>query len=135
MNTDEKKLLLIDDSNDLLEVLKIFFNQKGYTVTTTFNGSGIHSLINDFKPDVLLMDVLLNGQDGRQICRELRSSADTKHLGIIITSASPDNLKNYSMYGADDCIEKPFSLDALQQKIESVLSWTPIRKKAHLAMH
>jgi DNA-binding response OmpR family regulator len=132
---DNKKLLLIDDSSDLLEVLKIYFDKKGYIVDIVSNNREIYSAINNSDPDILLMDVLLGGSDGRQICKTLRDCPVTKHLGIILTSASSDNLENYRMFGADDCIEKPFELTDLEQKIASILTWAPIRKKALLKTH
>lgn len=132
---DKKKLLLIDDSRDLLEVLKIYFDKKGYIVSIVSNSREIYSAIKTSDPDILLMDVLLSGSDGRQICKTLRESPDTRHLGIILTSASADNLENYRMFGADDYIEKPFELTDLEQKVTSILTWAPIRKKALLNIH
>ena len=132
---NNKKLLLIDDSSDLLEVLKIYFDKKGYIVDIVSNSREIYSTINNSDPDILLMDVLLCGSDGRHICKALRESHDTRHLGIILTSASACNLEDYKAYGADDCIEKPFELPDLEQKVTSILTWAPIRRKALLNIH
>lgn len=121
---------MLDDSEDLLWLLKIFFEEKGYEVKSILDGDKIFSAIESFQPDILLMDVLLNGSDGRTICQSLRAQPQTRHLGILLTSASPQNLKDYKNYRADDCIEKPFDLSLLDQKINSILSWLPIRRKA-----
>lgn len=129
-NTDGKRLLILDDSEDLLWILKVFFEEKGYIVKTILNGDEIFSDIKSFQPDLLLMDVLLGGADGRTLCYSLRGHSETEHLGILMTSASPKNLENYKIYKADDCIEKPFDLNSLDQKITSILSWLPIRRKA-----
>ena len=132
---DTKKLLLIDDSSDLLEVLKNFFEKEKYVVEIVSDRREIYSAIKNFDPDVILIDVLLCNADGRLICKTLRHSPDTRHLGIILTSASSDNLEDYKEYGADDCIEKPFELNVLERKIASILTWAPIRRKALLNVH
>ncbi|MEO7048575.1 MAG: response regulator, partial [Ferruginibacter sp.] len=86
--SNDKRLLILDDSEDLLWILKIFFEGKGYTVKSLPDADKIYSVIDTFYPDLLLMDVLLNGNDGRDICQKLRSNSHTKHLGILLTSAS-----------------------------------------------
>ena len=130
-DSNKNKLLLVDDSRDLIEILKIFFKGKDYVVEIISNCSEIYSSIKNFDPDILLMDVLLNGADGRQLCKTLRNGADSMYLGIILTSALACNLENYMAYGADDCIEKPFELTDLEQKITSIL----VRQKTLSNIH
>jgi DNA-binding response OmpR family regulator len=130
-DSNKNKLLLVDDSRDLIEILKIFFKGKDYVVEIISNCSEIYSSIKNFEPDILLMDVLLNGADGRQLCKTLRNGADTMYLGIILTSASPGNLENYMAYGADDYIEKPFELTDLEQKVTSILARRKMLSNIH----
>ena len=115
------KVLLIDDSIDLLEVLKYFLQEKGYEVEIGSSQSDLKSLLKGFIPDVLIMDIYLHGEDGRDICKELRKESETKNLCILMFSASSKALVNYKEYGADGFIEKPFGLVEIVHKIEATL--------------
>lgn len=117
-----KKLLVVDDSKDLLEAMEIILIQKGYTVKTLTDCSIILKEVTNFNPDLLILDIFLAGKDGREMCKELRKSAIGKYLCIIIFSASPKALENYASYGADDYLEKPFGINSLVEKIEAVLN-------------
>jgi len=124
------KILIVDDSADLLEPLKFFLEQKNYMVKTLINADHIYQEIHEYKPDLLILDIFLEGEDGREICKVLRKNAETKHLCILLFSASPKILTESKSYYADDYLEKPFDLNTLHQKIQSLLEWAPIRMKA-----
>jgi len=114
------KLLIVDDSTDLLSALKMFLEKKGFTVNTTSDHRRLKDHIRQLNPDLLLMDIFLSGQDGRVLCRKLREDKNTQPLCIMLFSASPEALKNYKNYGADGCIQKPFNLKDLIDQIEFV---------------
>jgi DNA-binding response OmpR family regulator len=114
------KLLIVDDSADLLSALKMFLEKKGFTVNTTSDHGRLKDHIMLLNPDLLLMDIFLSGQDGRELCQKLKEDINTKQLCIMLFSASPDALKNHKHYGADGCIEKPFNLKDLIAQIKSV---------------
>ncbi|MEO8412897.1 MAG: response regulator [Ginsengibacter sp.] len=116
------KLMIVDDSTDLLEALEIILFQKGYTVKTLTDGKNIYKEINDFDPDLLILDIFLAGKDGREICRELRKRSVIKYLRIVMSSASSRALEDCEAYGADGFLEKPFGINNLVEKIESVLA-------------
>ena len=115
------KIVIVDDSMDLLDVLKFFLEEKGYEVETATKEQGLISLIKSFSPDLILLDIYLYGEDGREICKELRRHEETKYLCILMFSASTKALANYKEYGADDFIEKPFGLIEIVDKIQSIL--------------
>jgi DNA-binding response OmpR family regulator len=115
------KIVIVDDSRDLLEVLKYFLEEKGYEVETATKQKDLIPLINSFSPDVLLLDIYLQAEDGRDICKELRKNEETKYLCILMFSASAKALANYKEYGADGYIEKPFGLNEIVDKIESTI--------------
>ena len=115
------KLLIVDDSVALLEVMKSILERNGYTVKTLNMTPGIYQVINEFQPDLLILDIYLAGEDGREICKEIRKNAETKHVCILVFSASPKTLEDYRNYYADDFIEKPFDITILVEKIKSVL--------------
>ena len=120
------KKLILDSAGGQLTFLKYFLEKKDYAVKTLSNTLNLLSEIYNYKPDLLILDALFGGD----LCKELRSRPETRGMGILIFSESAENLTDYRSYAADDCIEKPFNLSALSDKIKKLLSWIPIRKKA-----
>ena len=115
------KIVIVDDSRDLLEVLKFFLEEKGFEVETATKQKDLVPLIESFSPDVIILDIYLQAEDGRDICKELRKREETKYLCILMFSASSKALNNYKEYGADGYLEKPFGLNEIVHKIESTL--------------
>jgi DNA-binding response OmpR family regulator len=116
------KLLIVDDSIALLEVMKNILERNDYAVKTLNNAKSIYKEIGAFQPDLLIIDIYIAGEDGREICRRIKNNIDTKHVCILAFSASPKTLEDYKSYCADDFIEKPFDISHLVEKIKSVLS-------------
>ena len=115
------KIVIVDDSRDLLEVLKYFLEEKGYEVETTTREQDLVALVSSFSPDLIILDIYLQAEDGREICKVLRKNKETKYLCILMFSASAKALANYKEYGADGYIEKPFGLNEIIEKIEATL--------------
>ena len=115
------KLLIADDSVDLLELMDLFLTEKKYVVKCASSKKAIFSTLKQFEPDVIILDVFIENVDGREICKKLKSSPKTKNTPIIIFSANPYAIANYKSFGANDFIEKPFSLDVVLTKIENVI--------------
>lgn len=116
------KLLIADDNEDLLELMQLFLEEKGFEVKTVSTKKKLLSEIKQYSPDLILLDVFLNGEDGREVCKLLRDNVKTNKVCILIISANPYAIKEYKSYGADGFIEKPFELEDLVNKIESALS-------------
>ncbi len=124
------KLLILDNSAEHLSLLAYFLEKKQYAVKALTTALDVFSEICNYKPDLLLLDTLFGGTDGRELCRKLRNERETRHLGILIFSSSMETINDYKSYYADDFIQKPFNFHVLSDKIKSLLSWIPIRKKA-----
>ena len=107
-----KKIVIAEDDEGILDSMKIMLEMEGYEVKTTVDGKDLHDLKADLA-DLLLLDIWLAGMDGRDICKKLRSQEHTKHLPIILMSASKEAGKTAKEVGADDFLEKPFELDEL----------------------
>ena len=116
-----KKILIVDDSRDILEGMKMFLEIKNYNVKTVVNANTITEDIAAFDPDLIILDIYLSGFDGRELCRKLKSDKSTHHVKIILFSAASNALEDYETYGADECLEKPFGLNDISQKIDAVL--------------
>ena len=115
------KIIIVDDSVDLLDILKFFLVEKGFDVETATSRQHLISLAKSFSPDLIILDIFLEGEDGREVCRELRRRKETKYVCILMFSASPKAIGNYKEYGADGFIEKPFGLKEIIDKIEATL--------------
>ena len=115
-------ILVLDDSKDLLDMIKTIFQLHNYEVRTASTKSSLMAHIEIFKPDIILLDVLLDGANGRQICKELKESDDTKSIAIILLSGSHEQLRNYKECKADDIIEKPFEFEDIERKIKLLLN-------------
>ena len=119
------KILVIDDDKDLLEVTKALLSRKGFEVETNDNWDGALQQLDSFQPQLILLDVFLNGIDGLDICKKLKSMPNTCHIPILIFSAYPSIAERVIYeYGADDFIAKPFEVNDLVTKVHSVLSQT-----------
>lgn len=117
------RILIVDDSEDLCEALQLFLTEKGYEVKCITSGINLLQVIKEFSPELLFLDIYLQGEDGRDICSKLRSYSETKYLCIILFSASDKDVRRYKDFGADDYLEKPFGLNEVVEKIESTIAY------------
>ncbi len=112
-----KKILVVDDEPDILEFLQVILEEEGYAVITTDKGEYVEALNNGGLPDLILLDMLLSGKDGREIVKQLKSQEKTKHIPVIMFSAHPSAEETARKAGADDFLAKPFEMDQLLEKI------------------
>lgn len=117
MQSRKKKLLVVDDDEDILEFLKVILVDEGYLVVTTDKDDYLKSLQDDTLPDLILLDLLLSGKDGRQIVKYLKEHERTKHIPVIMFSAHPSARETTMQAGADDFVAKPFEIDLLLKTI------------------
>ena len=116
-----KKILVADDDPAICDSLQFMLEEEGYTVSTTVNGETVQKMTKEF-PDLLLLDVWMSGHDGREICKELKQQAATKHIPIILVSASRDIMRSAHEAGANDFVAKPFQMDELLGKVSKWLA-------------
>jgi DNA-binding response OmpR family regulator len=112
------KVLIIDDDPDVRTVMDILMKRQGYTVATASSREDALSKLEAFHPSVILLDVLLSGTDGRELCQEIKSNSKMKDTAIIMVSAHPSAGDNIANYGADDFISKPINTENLLGKLE-----------------
>ncbi|HEV8080592.1 MAG TPA: response regulator [Chitinophagaceae bacterium] len=116
-----KRILVVDDDIDILTVVQLLLDSKGFEVVAISNWQQIYSKIDVFKPDLILLDVALGTQDGRNICKQLKSGNDTKHIPIILFSANHNVEKSIPECLADSFISKPFDINHLIEQINDQL--------------
>lgn len=112
-----KKIYIADDDPAILDATKMMLELDGYEVETSIDGT-IVTLMTENPPHLLLLDILMSGLDGKDICRTLKAQKSTKHVPIIMISASRDVEEGARDAGADDFISKPFEMNFLLSKIK-----------------
>ena len=111
------RILIVDDDTETLTSLNYLFSIKGYIVDIEPQWQNVFRKIEYFKPDIILLDVNLRGEDGRNICKQIKLKDESRHLYIILFSAHPAFQSTYKESLADDFIGKPFKMDELIEKI------------------
>ena len=112
----ETKILVIDDNIDLTQIIRLVLAAAGYDVKVCNDlEEGLYCLY-DWKPQILLLDVNIDGEDGRSFCQKIKAE---KHgaIKVILMSGDESTLDYNEWTEADDCIAKPFDSDLLLQKI------------------
>ena len=118
MKKQAKTVLLVEDNRDLLEAVQILLEDADYTVLAVDNGDYVERLGKDNLPDIILLDMLLSGKDGRELARLLKSQEHTRNIPIILNSAHPQAKDMWKESGADDFVAKPFDIDTLLKAIQ-----------------
>lgn len=113
MNVPAKKILIVEDDPDILLVLTAMLEDAGYTATATETGDGLLDLHEGELPDLILLDMLLSGHDGRELVRQLKAGPATAHIPVLMLSAHPAGESGARDAGADGFLPKPFEMDAL----------------------
>lgn len=116
------KVLIIDDDPDVRTVMNVLMKKQGYGVETAFNREDALSKLEHFQPSVILLDVLLSGTDGRQLCQEIKMNERMRNIPVIMVSAHPGASENITSYGADDFISKPINTESLLEKLDKLIN-------------
>lgn len=117
-----KKILVLDDDLEILEVITMILEMEGYEVRGIRSGYELLASVNLFRPDLILLDVMLGEHDGRVLCHDLKSSPLTQSIPIIMISASHDMIRMPEKFcKPDDFIAKPFDIYDLIEKVSENL--------------
>jgi DNA-binding response OmpR family regulator len=111
----------VDDDPDVLEVFQEVLETGNYKVYPLLSPRYIFKTIRNFGPDLIILDIMLNGMDGRAVFKELKLNPETEHIPVILASARYD--ENYiasQKYHPEDYLEKPFNMGDLLQKVNAL---------------
>lgn len=125
----QETIAIIEDEPDILEILEYNLSREGFKVLSSQNGDEGLDLVRRETPDLLLLDLMLPGTNGLEICRQLKTDEDTKAIPIIMLTAKSeesDVVLGLGL-GADDYICKPFSPRELVARIQAVLRRGPVK--------
>ena len=112
--------MIADDDPGIVDAVEMLLEFEGYEVSSTVDGATVLDM-KDELPDLLLLDIWMSGEDGRDICKQLKKEALTKNIPVIMISASRDIKESALAAGADDFLAKPFEMDELLKKIEELV--------------
>jgi len=122
----KEKILIVDDEQDIVDAIAYQLKREGFCVSTAGDGERALALAQKELPDAIVLDLMLPGVDGLDVCRTLRSQEKTKHIPILMLTAKTqeaDRVVGLEL-GADDYITKPFSVRELIARIKAVLRRT-----------
>ena len=117
-----KKILILDDNEDILEMMKIALEDEGHEVECLTNTDDIFKTIDHIKPDLLIVDYILSGINGGEFCHQVKTNPKTAHIPVIMVSGHQRVLESLgTTYGADVFIAKPFSLEEIVFNVNNCL--------------
>ena len=118
-----EKILVVDDEEHILELISFNLTNNGYKVIKANNGIDAVRLAIEEKPKLILLDLMIPGKDGYDVCREVRSNSEIRNIPIIMLTAKSEELDKILglELGADDYITKPFSVRELLARVKAVL--------------
>lgn len=114
-------ILVVDDNPDNANIIRDYLESKGYPITVAYNGDDALKAFGEVKPALVLLDVMMPGRDGWQVCREMKQHPTLgKIVRIVMVTALDDwvNKRQALQTGADDFVEKPFELARLEAAVE-----------------
>lgn len=119
----KKHIFVIDDEKDIREILKINLESEGYSVSLFASTVEVIKGFESTTPDLIILDILMEGKDGFEFCRDIRSDKKLKSIPIIFLSAKSEEFDKILglELGGDDYITKPFSIKELRSRIKAVL--------------
>ncbi len=118
----QKRILVIDNDQDILEAVEAALTMENYSVETSPIVEDIFEMIRDKNPDLILIDYLLYGINGGELCHMIKSEPTTAHLPVIIFSGYPKVIQSLGTYESDAFISKPFELDNFIEIIRACLA-------------
>jgi DNA-binding response OmpR family regulator len=127
--TMKKKIYVIDDEEDLREILQINLSKEGYEVKVFSSAEESLKSIDKDVPELILLDIMMQGMDGYEFCKKIRSSQEHKSIPIIFLSAKSEEFDKVLglELGGDDYITKPFGIKELLSRVKAVVRRSEIR--------
>jgi DNA-binding response OmpR family regulator len=119
-----KRVLVVDDDSKTVELVKLYLNRDGYKVLTAYDGVEALRLAREGHPELIVLDLMLPGMDGLEVCRILRKESDVPIIMLTAKTTDQDKLTGLDS-GADDYVTKPFSPRELAARVRTLLRRLP----------
>jgi len=120
----KSKILIVDDAEDTVELLRKRFRAEGYDTSEAFNGEQALNTVPEYEPDLIVLDVMMPKIDGYEVCQRLKADEKTKYIPVLMLTAKGEvehKVKGLNI-GADDYMAKPFDYKELSARVRSLLS-------------
>ena len=114
------KILIIDDDINICELIRLYIEKEGYEVLTVYNGIKALEVFKEFTPNLVILDIMLPGMDGWQVCREIRKISSIPIIMLTAKGETFDKVLGLEL-GADDYMVKPFEPKELVARVKAVL--------------
>jgi DNA-binding response OmpR family regulator len=127
-DTSYPPILVVDDNADNAHIIRDYLEARGYPITVAYNGDDALKAFEEVKPALVLLDVMMPGRDGWQVCREMKQHPTLgRNVRVIMVTALDDwvNKRQALQTGADDFVEKPFELSKLVATVERNMKQLP----------
>lgn len=120
---EKKKILIVDDNEDIVMTYRMILDRMGYGVMTAEDGRECLAMVDEYGPDLLLLDVRLPGLSGTEVCRLIKETSETKDIKIVAMTASMsvDTREKMIEAGVDDFLLKPIDVSALNSIVKKYL--------------
>ncbi|RFU62488.1 response regulator YycF [Peribacillus glennii] len=116
----EKKILVVDDEKPIADILQFNLKKEGYEVTCAHDGNDAVRLVDEIQPDLILLDIMLPGRDGMEVCREVRKKYEIPIIMLTAKDSEIDKVLGLEL-GADDYVTKPFSTREIIARVKANL--------------
>lgn len=120
-----KRVLIIEDDIDLLMLLERRLKKEGFEVETAISLPEAEELIIYFSPHLVILDINVNGQDGRKLCWKIKKQGTDPDIKVVMISGFDINPVRAALFGADDIVPKPFNIDFLVGRVDRLLFYLP----------
>lgn len=120
-DTSHPPILVVDDNPDNAHIIRDYLGARGYPITVAYNGDDAMKAFEEVKPALVLLDVMMPGRDGWQVCRDMKQHPTLgRKVRVVMVTALDDwvNKRQALQTGADDFVEKPFELSKLAATVE-----------------
>ena len=124
LESGKRKVLIVDDDESLVELMQDVFERDGrFDIRTTNNGFDAGMLVKDFRPDIVVLDVMLPDINGKEVCQRVRSDPNLDDVRIICISGMVEQEKfnDLKNAGANDFLQKPFAIEKLLERVYDLL--------------
>ncbi|MBK8636185.1 MAG: response regulator transcription factor [Saprospiraceae bacterium] len=125
--SNQARILIVDDEEDILELLKYNLQREGYAIDTALDGVSALQKIQEFKPHLVILDIMMPGMDGIEVCEKIRAMEEFKNTVNLFLTARSESFTQMSAYdtGGDDFVNKPIKLNVFKSRIKANLRRHP----------
>ncbi|MBI5074634.1 MAG: response regulator [Nitrospirae bacterium] len=121
------RILIVDDEPNIVLALELLMKREGYQVQSVDDGQKVFDALREFRPDLIVLDIMMPKMDGYEVCQRIRADASLKDIAIIMLTAKGREVEKEKglALGADYYVTKPFSTREVMMRINEILSSRP----------